>query len=72
MTDFLSLHPNLKTRIRLLMAETRDLKTGTLANLPSVLCHRLSHRLGGSSAAAPHFFFGFPATSDFFWWVDST
>jgi hypothetical protein len=22
--------------------------------------------------APPHFFFGFPATSDFFWWVEAT
>jgi hypothetical protein len=34
MADFLNLHPNLNTRTRHLMAETRDLKMGTSANHP--------------------------------------
>jgi hypothetical protein len=35
MADFLNLHPNLNTRTRPLMAETRDLKMGTSANHPA-------------------------------------
>jgi hypothetical protein len=34
MADFLNLHPNLNTRTRRLMAETRDLKVCSPANHP--------------------------------------
>ena len=34
MADFLNLYPNLNTRTRYLMAETRDLKISTPANHP--------------------------------------
>jgi hypothetical protein len=34
MADFLNLHPNLNTRTRRLMAETRDLKVCSPANRP--------------------------------------
>jgi hypothetical protein len=67
--DFLNLHPNLNARTRRLTAETRDLKTGTLVNLPSVIYSAI---VSAAATLPSHFFFGLPATSDFFWWLDST